>query len=172
MYVVHTYVTYLVISIAITIWSPGRCTGTDGVPRRRVPRQRRAGRLDQPPARRRLLPREPRWIVRTCDVSTPRHGASAIELLSDKVGTVLFVLGVMHFFNVFLFSRYRRARAGPPVHGARRIAPTTCVPGGARAMTRLTVFYDARCGLCCAARDWLGRQPQLVPLDCRPKPTA
>jgi len=37
-------------------------------------------------------------------------------------------------------------------------------------MTRLTVFYDARCGLCCAVSDWLGRQPQLVPLDCRPKP--
>ena len=37
-------------------------------------------------------------------------------------------------------------------------------------MTRLTVFYDARCGLCCAVRDWLGRQAQLVPLDWRPKP--
>ena len=36
-------------------------------------------------------------------------------------------------------------------------------------MTRLTVFYDARCGLCCAVRTWLARQPQLMPLDCRPK---
>ena len=36
-------------------------------------------------------------------------------------------------------------------------------------MTRLTVFYDARCGLCCAVRSWLARQPQLMPLDCRPK---
>jgi len=35
-------------------------------------------------------------------------------------------------------------------------------------MTRLTVFYDARCGLCCALRDWIGRQPALVPVDCRP----
>lgn len=39
-------------------------------------------------------------------------------------------------------------------------------------MTSLTVFYDARCGLCCAARDWLGRQRQLVPLHFRPKPEA
>lgn len=39
-------------------------------------------------------------------------------------------------------------------------------------MTRLTLFYDARCGLCCALRDWIGRQRQLVPLDCRPKPDA
>lgn len=39
-------------------------------------------------------------------------------------------------------------------------------------MTRLTVFYDARCGLCCAVRSWLVRQPQLLPLECRPKPQA
>lgn len=36
-------------------------------------------------------------------------------------------------------------------------------------MTRLIVFYDPRCGLCCAVRDWTGRQPQLMPVDCRPK---
>ena len=39
------------------------------------------------------------------DLHTPR---AAIELLSDKIGTVLFVLGLMHFFNLFLFSRFRR----------------------------------------------------------------
>ena len=38
-------------------------------------------------------------------LSTARE---AVELLSDKVGTVLFVLGLMHFFNLFLFSRFRR----------------------------------------------------------------
>ena len=36
-------------------------------------------------------------------------------------------------------------------------------------MRSLTVFYDARCGLCCAVRDWLGGQRQLVPIECRPK---
>jgi len=36
-------------------------------------------------------------------------------------------------------------------------------------VTRLTVYYDARCGLCCAVRTWLARQPQLMPLECRPK---
>jgi predicted DCC family thiol-disulfide oxidoreductase YuxK len=35
-------------------------------------------------------------------------------------------------------------------------------------MRRLTVYYDARCGLCCATRDWISRQPQLVPLSCQP----
>ncbi len=36
-------------------------------------------------------------------------------------------------------------------------------------MTRLTVYYDARCGLCCAVRSWLARQPQLMPLECLPR---
>jgi hypothetical protein len=35
-------------------------------------------------------------------------------------------------------------------------------------VTRLTVHYDARCGLCCALRDWIARQPQIVPVTCRP----
>jgi hypothetical protein len=32
----------------------------------------------------------------------------AIELVSDKIGIVLFVLGGMHFFNLFIFSRMRK----------------------------------------------------------------
>lgn len=36
-------------------------------------------------------------------------------------------------------------------------------------MTRLLVYYDARCGLCCAVRDWLAGQRQLVPIECLPK---
>jgi hypothetical protein len=33
---------------------------------------------------------------------------SAIELLSDKMGMVLLILGGMHFFNLYVFSRLRR----------------------------------------------------------------
>jgi hypothetical protein len=37
---------------------------------------------------------------------------SAIELVSDKIGIVLLVLGGMHFFNLYVFSRMRqRSRA-------------------------------------------------------------
>jgi hypothetical protein len=36
--------------------------------------------------------------------------ASALEVLSWKVGMVLLVLGVMHFFNLFALGRYRRNR--------------------------------------------------------------
>ncbi|MBK3643381.1 MULTISPECIES: thiol-disulfide oxidoreductase DCC family protein [unclassified Streptomyces] len=33
---------------------------------------------------------------------------------------------------------------------------------------RLTVLYDADCSLCAYVRDWLNRQPQLVPLELVP----
>jgi len=33
---------------------------------------------------------------------------TALEILSTKVGLVLVVLGVMHFFNLFVFSKLRR----------------------------------------------------------------
>lgn len=49
------------------------------------------------------------------DISSPKEG---IEALSVKIGTVLLVLGGMHFFNLFVFSRMRRRatlRNGPPV---------------------------------------------------------
>ena len=32
-----------------------------------------------------------------------------IELLSDKMGMVLLILGAMHFFNLYVFSRIRRS---------------------------------------------------------------
>jgi hypothetical protein len=42
----------------------------------------------------------------------------AIELVSDKIGVVLLVLGVMHFFNLFVFNRMRK-RAQESVQPAR-----------------------------------------------------
>ena len=50
------------------------------------------------------------YVVETAEQS--------IEALSVKIGMVLLVLGGMHFFNLFVFSRMRRrstARAHPPV---------------------------------------------------------
>ena len=48
------------------------------------------------------------------NVATAQEG---IEALSVKVGMVLLVLGAMHFFNLFIFSRMRRRASlvnGPP----------------------------------------------------------
>ena len=49
---------------------------------------------------------------------------TGLEILSSKVGLVLVVLGVMHFFNLFVFSGMRRrARkpAVPPVLHSRSV---------------------------------------------------
>ena len=44
---------------------------------------------------------------------------TALEILSSKVGLVLVVLGVMHFFNLFVFTKLRRrathVHAPPPI---------------------------------------------------------
>ena len=53
----------------------------------------------------------------------------SIEALSEKVGVVLLVLGAMHFFNLYVFSRMRRRSRFesilPPVE------PDACLaPGG------------------------------------------
>ena len=47
----------------------------------------------------------------------------AIETLSTKVGLVLVVLGIMHFFNIFVFSKMRNRnlnRVPPPIPVAAR----------------------------------------------------
>ena len=50
---------------------------------------------------------------------------AAIELLSDKMGMVLLILGVMHFFNLYVFSQVRRSAQGPrrPVPPPPPVAP-------------------------------------------------
>jgi hypothetical protein len=52
--------------------------------------------------------------------------SEALETLSMKVGLVLLVLGVLHFFNVFFLGRYRRGRlrqqqTSPPLPPAGRL---------------------------------------------------
>lgn len=49
----------------------------------------------------------------------PTNLEEAIEFFATKIGLVLLVLGVMHFFNLYVFSRMRRRallrNAAPPV---------------------------------------------------------
>jgi len=40
--------------------------------------------------------------------ATPDSAREAIELVCDKIGLVLLVLGVMHFFNLGLFTQLRK----------------------------------------------------------------
>jgi hypothetical protein len=39
----------------------------------------------------------------------------AIELLSQKIGWVLLILGAMHFFNIYIFHRMRRRGQAPRI---------------------------------------------------------
>ena len=60
-----------------------------------------------------------RYGARPVDLQT------AIELLSTKIGLVLLVLGGMHFTNLLVFSRLRRRgireQAPPPVPPSERV---------------------------------------------------
>ncbi|MET7419587.1 hypothetical protein [Dactylosporangium sp. NPDC005555] len=55
-------------------------------------------------------------------------GSTALEALALKLGLVLLVLGGLHFFNLFILSRFRRRRAleqlPPPV------PPNRMIPAG------------------------------------------
>ena len=110
MYVVYTYLVYLAISTAVTVWV-ARTLHKNG---RAFLVEAFQGQEELADSINHLLVVgfyliNLGWIVMTLrthlDLQTVR---SAIELLSDKIGTVLFVLGLMHFFNLFLFSRFRR----------------------------------------------------------------
>lgn len=124
--VVYAYLAYLVLSIGVTVWV-ARTLYANG----------RAFLIDAFHGQESLADSVNHllvvgfylinlgWIVMTLrtyqQLTTVRQ---AIELLSDKVGTVLFVLGLMHFFNVFLFSRFRRRALDRLVTAPPPIAPT------------------------------------------------
>jgi hypothetical protein len=62
-----------------------------------------------------------RALRTTTEVATTRQ---AIELVSDKFGLVLVVLGAMHFFNLYIFNRLRtrgQSEWRPPVSPDARI---------------------------------------------------
>lgn len=63
------------------------------------------------------------------NVDTARQ---AVELVSDKLGLVLLVLGAMHFLNLYVFSRLRRRAqesfGPPPLPPDFRMQPETGLP--------------------------------------------
>ena len=64
------------------------------------------------------------------------NARDAIEMLSDKLGWVLLILGGMHFFNLFVFSRIRnRGRMHvppPPPVAPDAVLRLAVPPAGAR----------------------------------------
>jgi len=110
MFIVHTYLLYLALSIAVTVWVA-----------RTLHKNGRTFLIDAFHGNEALADSVNHllvvgfylinvgWIVATLrtyqEVNT---GRVLMELLSDKIGTVLIVLGIMHFLNIFIFSRMRR----------------------------------------------------------------
>jgi hypothetical protein len=54
----------------------------------------------------------------------PTDLQTAVEFLATKLGLVLVILGAMHFFNLYIFSRIGRQKALPPVRTESPFAPT------------------------------------------------
>lgn len=113
--IVGTYLAYLLISVTLTIWVA-----------RTLYRRGATFLVDAFHGNRELADSVNHLLVvgfylinigfvalalKTAEViSTSR---SAIELLSDKMGMVLLILGGMHFFNLYVFSRIRRSARVP-----------------------------------------------------------
>jgi hypothetical protein len=120
MYIVGCYVSYLLISLAATVWvartlhKNGRVFLVDAF----------HGNAELADSVNHLLV-VGFYLINIGYVTLALRTAgnldtvrAAIELVSDKIGLVLLVLGGMHFFNLFVFSRMRkrsRTSSGPDV---------------------------------------------------------
>jgi len=108
--IVTTYLTYLFISVALTIWVA-----------RTLHKRGAIFLIDAFHGNAELADSVNHLLVvgfylinigfvslalKTADVINTSR--AAIELLSDKMGMVMLILGGMHFFNLYVFSRIRR----------------------------------------------------------------
>jgi len=123
--IVFTYLLYLVVSVTLTVWVA-----------RKLHRNGRVFLVDVFHGNEALADSVNRLLVIGFHLInlgyislTLKLGYSvadlqeAIEALSWKVGAVLVVLGGMHFFNLFVFSRIRR-------RGVLTYAPPPVLPDG------------------------------------------
>jgi hypothetical protein len=119
MFIVYSYFVYLAISLSVTIWVA-----------KTLHRRGRVFLVDAFHGQQELADSVNHLLVvgfylinvgyvafALKSTENPTNLRQAIELVSDKLGLVLLVLGGMHFFNLFVFSRVRsRAQEGlaPP----------------------------------------------------------
>jgi len=110
MYIIHSYLTYLAVSMALTIWVA-----------QTLQKNGRAFLLEAFRGNAELADSVNRLLVvgfylinagyvavaleTRAPVDTVRQ---AIELVSGKIGSILMVLGLMHFLNLYIFHRLRR----------------------------------------------------------------
>ena len=128
-YVVGTYITYLVISISLTVWvartlvKNGRVFLVDSF----LGNEALADSVNHMLAAGFYLVNVGYVSLALKYGDKPADLAQAIESLSTKVGLVLLVLGMMHFFNLYVFSRMRRRallrNQKPPVAAEQFLEP-------------------------------------------------
>lgn len=130
MYIVISYAAYLAISLAATVWVA-----------RTLERNGRVFLVDAFQGNAELADSVNRLLVvgfylinvgyatlALHTYATLDSTRGAIELICDKIGVVLLVLGLMHFFNLYVFHRLRRrGRSGQPRAGR---APGAWSPEG------------------------------------------
>ncbi len=120
MYIVACYFAYLAVSLATTIWVA-----------QTLRRNGRSFLIDAFHGNRELADSVNHllvvgfYLINVGYVMLALHTAaqvetvrSAIELVCDKLGVVLIVLGIMHFLNLYVFNRLRRrgqADLRPPI---------------------------------------------------------
>jgi hypothetical protein len=125
MQIVISYIAYLAVSLAVTIWVA-----------RSLQRNGRVFLVDAFHGNNELADSVNHLLVvgfylintgyvalalsTTAAVANARQ---AIELFSDKIGVVLLVLGVMHFFNLYVFHKLRG-------RGRERVTAGRAVPAG------------------------------------------
>ena len=67
------------------------------------------------------------FVALAIHMGLPKDAAAAMERVSEKVGTVLLVLGAMHFGNLWIFTRIRRRgmlkHVPPPVQPMGHLRP-------------------------------------------------
>lgn len=129
-WIIPTYVAYLAISVALTVWVA-----------RTLHRSGRIFLVDS------FLGNEPLadsvnhllvvgfYLINLGYVTLAlKYGVAAanaqesLETMSTKVGLVLLVLGGMHFFNLFVFTKMRKralAHRPPPVIASPGLAPVS-----------------------------------------------
>jgi hypothetical protein len=129
MYIVGCYVSYLLISLAVTVWV-ARTLHTNG----------RIFLVDAFHGDAALADSVNHLLVvgfylinvGFVTLALRAYGTidtlrGAIELVSDKIGLVLLVLGGMHFFNLYVFSRLRKRTQASGL-GASFAGPATANP--------------------------------------------
>jgi hypothetical protein len=113
-----TYLLYIVISIALTVWV-ARTLSTNGrifLVRSFADDERIADSVNH-------LLVVGFYLINLGYVTLalqlgekPESTVGAIEFLSTKIGLVMLVLGAMHFFNVFVITKWGK-RAAEAIHG-------------------------------------------------------